>query len=450
MVDLNGIAEKTVRHVMELGASDCDVVVVDSSSISAEIEKGSMKQANHVNDPGVGVRAFVNGCAGFASCAGFDRTKVRSAVERAVALARCGTPDPDFKGLPAKARPRKAEGLFEKSLLDLRSDDVVMMAIQLSDSASGDKRIHSVNAGVVVGNGEIALANSNGFSAGQKMTSFEVFAEAVSKSGQKMFSGIDIGWSRRLEKGLLSSVGHEAKEHALKGLNQCKIATGDYPVVMDPLAVGYLLAGAIGGGLNAEGVQRKRSYMAGRLGQAIGSKALTVVDDPTLRWANGSYSFDGEGVPARKRTIVDRGTLKSYLHDSYTAGKDSVPSTGNSSRGKSLWSFRRPPSISSSNLVVKRGDAAVEEMCRESRDGVYLRITFDSPNLATGELSGLMMESFRIDKGELGPSIRQSTIGIGLLEMFSKIDMVGKEQRDAFGVRTPAIRVSSARIGGSR
>jgi predicted Zn-dependent protease len=89
-------------------------------------------------------------------------------------------------------------------------------------------------------------------------------------------------------------------------------------------------------------------------------------------------------------------------------------------------------------------------MCRESRDGVYLRITFDSPNLATGELSGLMMESFRIDKGELGPSIRQSTIGIGLLEMFSKIDMVGKEQRDAFGVRTPAIRVSSARIGGSR
>ncbi len=450
MVDLSDIAEKTVRYTTKQGASDCDVVATDSRSISAEIEKGSMKQASHVSDPGVGVRAFVRGCSGFASCAGFDRAKVRSAAEMAVALARSGTPDPDFRGLPAKERPPRPEGLFEKRLQDVRPEDAVVMAIELADGAAGDRRIHSVNAGVSIGVGQIALANSNGFTACQKMTAFEVVAEAVAKSGQKMFSGVDLGWSRRFDRKLLSSAGSEAKEHALMGLNQCKVATGDYPVVLDPLAVGYLFEGAIGGGLNAESVQRKRSYMAGKLGQKVGSEDLTVVDDPTLRWANGSYSFDGEGVPAKKRTLVDRGTLKSYLHDSYTAGKDSVKSTGNSSRGKSLWTFRRPPAISSSNLVIKRGDASVEEMCRESRNGIYLRLTFDYPNLATGELSGLMMESFKIEKGELGPSIRQSTIGISLLDLYSRIDIVGKDSRDAFGVRAPAIRISSARIGGSR
>ncbi|MBN1676908.1 MAG: TldD/PmbA family protein [Candidatus Thermoplasmatota archaeon] len=450
MVDLSDIAEKTVRHVTKQGASDCDVVVTDSWSISAEIEKGSMKQASHVSDPGVGVRAFVGGCSGFASCAGFDRARIRSAAERALALARSGTPDPDFKGLPAKERPTKAEGLFERRLQDVLPEDAVAMAIELAESAAGDRRIYSVNAGVSVGVGQIALANSNGFSACQKMTAFEVGAEAVAKSGQKMFSGVDVGGSRRFDRKLLSSVGSEAKEHALMGLSQCKVATGDYPVVLDPLAVGFLFEGAIGGGLNAESVQRKRSYMAGKLGQKVGSEELTVLDDPTLRWANGSYSFDGEGIPAKRRTLLDRGTLKSYLHDSYTAGKDSIRSTGNSSRGKSLWTFRRPPAISSSNLVIKRGDASVEEMCRESRNGIYLRLTFDYPNLATGELSGLMMESFRIEKGELGPSIRQSTIGISLLEMYSRIDLVGKDSRDAFGVRAPAMRISSARIGGSR
>lgn len=450
MVDFDGLAEKTVRYVTRLGASDCDVVVADSRSISAEIEKGSMKQSSHVSDPGVGVRAFVSGCSGFASCAGLDQRKIKLAAERAVALARSGTPDPDFKGLPAKERPPRSTSLFEKRLADVQPEDTVLMAIEVADSASGDKRVHSVNAGVIVGVGKVALANSNGFCASQEMTSFEVVTEAVAKSGQKMFSGIDIGWSRKFERRLLSSVGSQAREHALMGLDQCKVATGDYPIVLDPLAVGYLFAGAIGGGLNAESVQRKRSYMAGLLGQKIGTDGLTVVDDPTLNWANGSYSFDGEGVPARKRTLLDRGTLKSYLHDSYTAGKDSIPSTGHSSRGKSLWTFRRPPSISSSNLVVKRGDADVEEMCRESKNGIYLRLTFDYPNLATGEFSGLMMESFRIDKGELGPSVRQSTVGIGLLELFSKIDMVGKETRDAFGVRTPALRISSARVAGSR
>jgi len=450
MVDMNSLAEKTVRYVTKLGASDCDVVVADSWSISAEIEKGSMKQSNHVTDPGIGIRAFVNGCSGFASCAGFDARKMRSAADRAVALARSGTPDPDFKGLPASDPPSKSPSLFEKRLTEVRPEDVVAMAIELSEGAAGDKRIYSVNAGVVVGVGEVALANSCGFSGHQRMTSFEVAVEAVAKSGQRMFSGIDFGWSRRFEKKLLSSVGHQAREHALMGLDQCKVATGDYPVVLDPLAAGYLLAGAVGGGLNAESVQRKRSYMTGLLGKKVGAEGFTVLDDPTLNWANGSYSFDGEGVQAKKRTLVDRGILRSYLHDSYTAGKDSVPSTGHASRGKSLWTFRRPPSISSSNLVVRRGDSSVDEMCRESKNGIYLRLTFDSPNLATGEFSGLMMESFKIEKGELGPSIRQSTIGMGLLELFSRIDMVGGDSRDAFGVKTPALRISKARIAGSR
>jgi predicted Zn-dependent protease len=60
-----------------------------------------------------------------------------------------------------------------------------------------------------------------------------------------------------------------------------------------------------------------------------------------------------------------------------------------------------------------------------------------------------MMESFKIEKGELGPSIRQSTMGISMLDMFSRIDMVGKKSREAFGVRTPAVRISRAKIGGS-
>lgn len=450
MVDLEGIAEKTVSLVIKLGASDCDVVVADSRSISAEIEKGSMKQSSHVSDPGVGVRAFVKGCTGFASCAGFDRPGIRSAAERAVSLARSGTPDQDFKGLPEPSRPSTLEGLFEKRLAEVRPEDAVAMAIELAEGAGGDRRIHSVNAGVSVGLGRVCLSNSNGFCGSQEMTSFDVMVEAVAKVGQRMFSGIDVGSSRRFEKRMLTSVSSEAKEHALMGLSQCKVKTGHYPVVLDPMAAGFILSGAVGGGLNAESVQRGRSYMAGRLGQKVGSAHLTVLDDPTIKWATGSYSFDGEGVPASRRTLIDRGTLRSYLHDSYTAGKDSVESTGNSSRGKSLWSFRRPPSISSSNLVVKRGDASAQELISESRNGIYLRLTFDYPNLATGELSGLMMESFKIEKGELGPSIRQSTIGIGLLEMFSKIDMVGKEARDVFGVKTPPVRISSARVGGSR
>jgi PmbA protein len=185
------------------------------------------------------------------------------------------------------------------------------------------------------------------------------------------------------------------------------------------------------------------------MGQKIGSDSLSVNDNPTLPWANGSFAFDGEGVPALRKTIIQKGVLKSYLHDSYTAGKDGIKSTGNSSRGGSMWSFRRPPSISSTNLVVSPGGASLDNMIEDTGKGVYFRFTFDYPNLATGEFSGLMMESYLIERGELGPSISQASIGMNLIDMLKAVDLVGKDARDAYGVRTPALRISKAKIAGS-
>lgn len=450
MSDMIDLAEKVVRYVMKLGPSDCDVLVADSTHVSAEIEKGSMKQANTMTDPGVSVRAFRNGCSGFSYCTGHDWSSIKKIADLAVSQAKAGTPDPDFKGLPEKRRPAKVSGLFDPEVAKLEPDEIVAMAIAMADWAGDDKRITSVNASVGAGYGTLAFANSRGFTGSQRLSSFDMSTEAVATSGSRMFSGVDMGWTRMLDRTMTEKVGESAREHAIKGLKQTKIDTGDLAVVWDPLAIGYVLSTAIGDGTNAESVQRKRSYLAGRLGQRIGSEALTIVDDPTVEWAVGSYAFDGEGIPAFAKPLVKKGELKSYLYDSYTAGRDSVESTGNSSRGGIMWSFRRPPSISSSNLVVAEGDSSVQEMLEETRNGVYLRLTYDQPNLATGEFSGLMMESFRIEKGELGDSLQQATIGVGLLELFSRIDMVGDESRDVFGVRTPAIRISKAKIAGSR
>lgn len=450
MVDMVDLAEKVVRYVMKLGPSDCDVLVADSRHVSAEIEKNSMKQANTMTDPGVAVRAFRDGCSGFSYCTSHDWSSVRKIADLAVSQARAGTPDPDFHGLPEKSRPAKVNGLFDSKVARLEPDEIVAMAISLADWAGDDKRITSANASVGAGYGTITLANSRGFTGSQKLSSFDMSTEAVATSGSRMFSGIDMGWTRRLDGTMSEKVGKSAREHAIKGLKQTKIDTGDLPIVWDPLAIGFVLSTAIGDGANAESVQRKRSYLAGRLGEKIGSEALTIADDPTVEWAIGSYAFDGEGTPAFAKPLVKKGELKSYLHDSYSAGKDSVRSTGNSSRGGIMWSFRRPPSISSSNLVVAEGDSSLQEMLEETRKGVYLRLTYDHPNLATGEFSGLMMESFKIDKGEMGESIQQATIGVGLMELFSRIDMVGDESRDVFGVKTPAIRISKAKVAGSR
>lgn len=446
---LQDIADRAVASAMRLGAEKCDVLAAETRAVSADLEKGSVKQASVITDPGVGVRTFIRGSPGFAYCTGFDPKAVSSAVESAVSLSRAGTPDPEFRDLPAAAKPRAVSGLYERQLAETAPDDVVRMVIEMADTAGDDKRISSSNASAAVAVCHIALSNSNGFSGSQRLTSMDMVVEAVARSGETMFSGYDGCSSRRLEPDAIGRVSRTAREQALKGLVQTKMETGDYPVVIDPMALGFIMSTAVGTGANAESVQRGRSYLAGRLGQMVAAPHILMTDDPMVEWGTGSTSFDGEGTPAAPLVLIDHGKLASYLHDSYTSGKESKNSTSNSSRGGSSWSFRHAPVISTSNLVVAPGDSSVEEMVRETKEGVYLRGTWDYPNLATGEFSGLMMESYVIRGGELGPALRQSTMGIGMVEMMSGVDLLGRSQSTYFGVTSPPVRVSSARIGGS-
>lgn len=446
--DLLGLAEAAVAAAVRSGAEKCDVLAAETRATSVDLEKGSVKQANIVSDPGLGIRTFIKGSPGFAYCTGFDHSAIESAVEMAVSLSRAGTPDPEFRDLPASTTPKVIGGLYDKRLCDMSPDEVVRMVIEMADTAGDDARITSTNAGAGVAVCHLALANSNGFSAAQSLTSIDLVVEAVAREGDRMFSGYDGSSSRRLESGVTDRISRTARGQAVKGLEQAKLETGDYPVVIDPLALGFILSMAIGSGANAESVQRGRSYLAGKLGQAVAAPSVVMTDDPTLEWAPGSTSFDGEGTPAAPLVLVDHGTLTSYLHDSYTAGKESRASTGHSSRGGSVWTYRQVPTISTSNLVLSQGDARLDEMVRETKEGVYLRGTWDYPNLATGELSALMMESYVIRGGELGPALRQATIGIGLVDMMSRVDMLGKDRSSYFGVTAPALRISSARIGG--
>jgi len=449
MKDLELIAGRLVRQAIGLGATDCDAVVIDSSTVVAEMERSSVKQASIVSDAGVAVRAFKDGSSGFSCCTGHDIGRASKAVELAVSQAKAGTPDPAFKGLPEPEKPRSVPSLVDRRIAAIEPAEVVEMAIQLTEAAQTDARIYSVNAGVSAGSCSVALANSNGVSLTQSMTALEIGAESVAKSGEVMFSGMEGSWSRRLDEKEFARVGETASSFAIKGLRRTKVRTGDYPVVLDPLAAGFIVTAAIGGGASADNVQRKRSYLCGKLGEAVGSEALTVLDDPTLDWSPGSFAFDGEGTPGRRKKVLDGGVLRSLLHDSYTAGKEGVRSTGNALRGRSIWGYRQPPVIASSNMVVAPGDSTLDEMLEETKRGVYLRVTYDYPNLSTGEFSGLMMESFLIEDGALGDSIQQSTIGIGLLNMYRRIDLIGKRRRQAFGARVPHMRISKARIGGS-
>jgi PmbA protein len=138
--------------------------------------------------------------------------------------------------------------------------------------------------------------------------------------------------------------------------------------------------------------------------------------------------------------------LKSgLLHNSYTAGKEGVESTGNASRR----SFSSIPSIGISNLILKPGTIPHEEIIKDVKKGILLNSTGDSPNISTGDFSGLISQGNLIENGEIKQALNETMFGINLLDLFKNIDAVSEDYRIYGSYKAPFVRVKDVQIIGS-
>ena len=124
-----------------------------------------------------------------------------------------------------------------------------------------------------------------------------------------------------------------------------------------------MLAGCVMG----SSIWRKSSYLVGREGTRVASDLVTVVDDPLIPRAPGSRPFDGEGLASRKNVVVEKGMLRTYLCDSYSARKLGRESTGSASRGGGAG-----VGPSTSNFVLQPGTDSNEAIVKGTARGLYV------------------------------------------------------------------------------
>ena len=128
-------------------------------------------------------------------------------------------------------------------------------------------------------------------------------------------------------------VGRIAAERALRRLGARKVETQKVPVIFEPRTARTLLGNifdAVHGDVDLPPCVVPRRQ-AGREGRR--PRTLTVIDDGTIPGLFGTSPFDDEGVPSRRTVVIERGVLKSYLLNTYTARKLGLKTTGNASRG---------------------------------------------------------------------------------------------------------------------
>jgi PmbA protein len=433
------IAQHCVDRAMALGAEWCDSSAGYARDISVSIEKTGIKTADAGQGEDVAVRVYVRGGMGYGVASGRRPDDIDEAVERAVALAKEATPDPDFKCLPSPQPAPEVEGLFDDRIAGMSVEEVVRIAVANIERAKAVEPSVNLSGHVGLSVGEGALASSTGIRLVSRGSEIGADIEALVKRGSDTGYFYEYDFGRFLEDTKLDHLSETAIDGARRFLGARRVGSGRMALVMGPLASYGFLASLVGAA-NAESIQRGRSYLCGKVGEAIASPHLSIVDNGLIPRGGHSGAHDGEGTRRRPLTVIDRGRLVSLLHNSYTAGKACTESTGHGTQSGG---------IGATNLRPALGRQSAAEILREVKEGIYLESGEIRPDAASGDISASIDFGFYVRDGQIQFPVESAMLGGNILDLLARLDAVSSDAREEPGLLMPTVRLQDVQIAGT-
>jgi PmbA protein len=448
-VNLDEVAGRAVEAALAAGASDAEAWAEESVSRRVRVYAGEVESLSDAGGRGVGVRAFAGSRSGYAygtDLSGGGVTELARAAREAAEVAD----EDEYEGLPDELGSSEVDGLASPELADWSTERIVELALEVERAARAREGVTQVeNAVYSDADGSVALANSRGFAAGYDATQAWAYASAFAGEGADLMTGLGVQLGR--EPGELDpeAIGAEAGDRALALVGARQPESRRCPVVLDAF-VAASFVGFIGSMLSAESVQRGRSLFADREGDEIANAAIALTDDPTDPEGPSSAPFDGEGSASRRTPLIGDGRLLTFLFDARTARRAGRATTANASRG----SYRSPPSVGTTNLVLQPGSHDLEGLFRAAGEGLFVT---DVAGLHSGvnPVSGTFSVGASgrlIEGGEPGTPVRELTIASDLVSMLRAVREVGSVGRWVpFGgsVKAPPILVGEMAISGA-
>jgi PmbA protein len=433
------LATQCVEKAVRLGAEWCDVAAGTSRDIAVTIEKSGIKTADAGQGESLAIRCYVQGGMGYATVGGRDRGDIDQAVERAVALAKEATPDPDFKRLPDPQPEPEVEGLFDETVEGLGVEQVVRIAVANIEAGKAMEADVNLSGHVALAVGSGALASSTGAALESRATDISADISALIRRDGDTGYFYDFDFGRHLADCRLERVAESAVDGARRFLGAKRIESRRMTLVLGPLASYGFLAELVAAA-NAESIQRGRSYLCDRLGKPVASTHLTIVDDGLVPRGIRSGAHDGEGTRRRPLTVIEEGRLASLLHNSYTAGKAGVESTGHGTHACG---------ISPTNLRPALGQKPAAEILREVQDGIYLESGEIRPDPASGDISASIDFGFLIKDGRIVHPVENAMLGGSIFDLLERLDAVSSDARQEPGILMPTLRIQDVQIAGA-
>lgn len=361
-------------------------------------------------------------------------------IKDIIQFAKHLAPKKDYMGIAqGPFKYKELEDGYDKKIIDLneKAVDYVEDAVNIALD-NGAKR----SAGVLeLYDTERVVLSSGDAEATEKSTKAYFSIRAIVK---KDASGHDVCCSRTLKDLKYKEAAEQAALTAKLALNPKKIATGRYDVIFDRLPFACLL-NDVGNASSIFNVEAGLSFLAGKIGKKVASSDVTLIDDGSLAGGFSSIKFDCEGVPSQRNIIIDKGVLRTFLHNTSTSRKYKTKTTANAGLiVPTPW-----------NLILKAGDYSKEELFKEVKRGIYVTNTWYTrfQNYAKGDFSTVPRDGiFFIENGKIKYPIKGIRISENMLNLLHSVSAIGKETKQIYSwevnipVITPMVLVKNVNV----
>ena len=421
------LAQWAMDFALKNGCQAAKVNLYSGSDTSFNLRDGKMDKLQQASENGLAISIYVDGRYGYFSTNRLDKSELESFIKNGIDSTRYLAKD-EARVLPDPQRYYKG-GRPDLQLLDARAetiqpDDKVALAKAAAEEILGkDNRIISVESGYSDGMSFGYNLTSNGFE-GETQRSWYSLSANVSVRGEGEARPSDSWYDSAIfyDKLMKQGIGQKALERVLRKLGQQKVKSGKYTMVLDPMNSSRMVSPLIGA-INGSSLQQKNSFLLDKLGQKIGSDALTLVDDPHIPQASGARYFDSEGVATEKRTVFENGVLGTYYIDTYNARKMGVEPTINS------------PSL----LILQPGNKDLNGLVAGVDRGILVTaFNGGSTNPTTGDFS-FGIEGFLIENGKLTTPVSEMNITGNMITLWASLVAVGNDPRLSSSWRIPSL-----------
>lgn len=449
MTDKREFALRMIDLALKKGADQVEVYLRYSRDLTIEVKNQEIDAVESSISLGYSLRVIIDGRLGFSYSTSADEAE--QVADNAVNAARWSDRD-EYIDLPEKVSvldvDQNSLGIYDREISELKDDEAIKYALAVEKGARDfDSRIKKIRkASGDFTSGDIIIFNSKGINALYPYTKCFAYVMTVAEEGNESRMGWDFEGRRFLEDLSFESVGRNAAKRAVQLLGARKISTIKSPVILDNSVAAEFL-GIFSSSLSAESVQKGRSLLMGKTGKQVICPKINLIDDGLIPRGLGTRPFDDEGVQLTKKMLINKGVLEGYLHNTYTAKKAGVSSTGNAVRG----GYAGLPSVGISNLYLEAASSSFvipfKNLLSSIDKGLYITeaMGVHTANPISGEFS-IGVSGLWIENGEIKFPVKEAVLSGDILRLFQTVEAAGDDMRFYDKIGTPSLLIGAVDI----